>query len=50
MYPNSTPEFRILIKQNGIQEFQVRYHNTSQGYLSKWQPIKIEHESNSTKS
>lgn len=45
MYPGSTPEFRILVKQNGNQEFQLRYHNQSQGYTSKWQPIKIEYES-----
>jgi hypothetical protein len=45
IYPNSSPEFRILVKQDGTQEFQVRYHNQSQGYTSKWQPIKIEYES-----
>jgi hypothetical protein len=44
IYPNSTPEFRILIKTDGTQEIQVRYHNEAQGYLSKWQPIKVEYE------
>jgi hypothetical protein len=44
MYPNSTPEFRILVKQDGEQEFQVRYINITQGYISKWQAIKVEYE------
>jgi hypothetical protein len=46
MYPGSTPEFRILVKQDGSQEFQVRYINISQGYTSKWQAIKVEYERN----
>lgn len=50
IYPNSTPEFRVLVKQDETQELQVRYHNASQGYLSKWKPIKIEHESNTVTS
>jgi hypothetical protein len=44
MYPGSTPEFRILVKQDGSQEFQVRYINITQGYTSKWQAIKVEYE------
>jgi hypothetical protein len=44
IYPNSTPEFRILVKQDEKQELQVRYHNQSQGYTSKWQAIKVEYE------
>jgi hypothetical protein len=44
LYPNSTPEFRIFVKQDGTQELQVRYHNPAQGYLSKWQEIKVEYE------
>ena len=46
MYPNSTPEFRILIKENGTQELQLRYINMAQGYTGKWQsvPIVKEHE------
>jgi hypothetical protein len=39
MYPNSTPEFRIVIKLNGSEELQVRYINITQGYKSKWQAI-----------
>ena len=44
MYPGSTPEFRILVKQDGSQEFQVRYINITQGYTSKWEPVKVEYE------
>jgi hypothetical protein len=44
IYPGSTPEFRILVKQDGAQELQVRYINIAQGYQGKWQPIKVEHE------
>jgi hypothetical protein len=44
LYPNSTPEFRIVVKQNGTQEFQVRYVNITQGYISKWQPIQVVYE------
>ena len=44
VYPNSTPEFRILVKTDGTQEFQVRYLCIAQGYTSKWQPIKVEYE------
>jgi hypothetical protein len=46
MYPGSTPEFRILVKQDGSQEFQVRYINIAQGYTGKWQAIKVEYECN----
>jgi hypothetical protein len=44
MYPNSTPEFRILIKEDKTQEFQVRYISTQQGYVGKWEKIKVEYE------
>jgi hypothetical protein len=44
IYPGSTPEFRILVKQDGSQEFQVRYINIAQGYTSKWEPVKVEYE------
>lgn len=44
MYPGSTPEFRILARQDGTQEFQVRYINIAQGYTSKWQPIQVVYE------
>jgi hypothetical protein len=44
IYPNSTPEFRILVKQDGTKEFQIRYVNMAQGYTSKWQAIAMEYE------
>jgi len=44
LYPNSTPEFRIFVKQDGTQEIQVRYINITQGYTSKWQPIQVVYE------
>jgi hypothetical protein len=44
VYPNSTPEFRILVKQDGTQEFQLRYINIAQGYIGNWQSVKVEYE------
>lgn len=41
MYPNSTPEFRILEKLSGLAVLQVRYINASQGYTSKWQDVPV---------
>jgi hypothetical protein len=41
IYPNSTPEFRILAKQNGTQELQFRYVSSSHGYIGKWQSIPV---------
>lgn len=41
LYPGSTPEFRILVKQDGSQEIQVRYINITQGYTGKWQAVPI---------
>jgi hypothetical protein len=41
VYPNSTPEFRILVKQDGTQELQVRYINITQGYTGKWQAVPV---------
>lgn len=38
-YANSAPEFRILVKEDGTEELQVRYINEAQGYKSKWQVI-----------
>jgi hypothetical protein len=48
MYPNSTPEFRIVVKENGTQELQLRYINMAQGYTGKWQnvPLVYEHQLN----
>lgn len=44
MYPGATPEFRILVKQDGTQEFQLRYINGTQGYVGKWQAISVVYE------
>ena len=45
IYPGSTPEFRILRKQSGEQEIQVRYVNTTVGYTGQWSAIPIVDES-----
>jgi hypothetical protein len=45
VYPNSAPEFRILVKQNNEQTLQVRYICEAQGYIGKWQTIPIVKES-----
>jgi len=50
IYPNSTPEFRILVKQDGTQELQLRYINITQGYTGQWQAVRIEHEEQSITS
>ena len=46
MYPNSTPELRLLIKADGTQMLQVRYVNAPAGYTGPWHdiPIVIENE------
>lgn len=44
IYPNSSPEFRILEKEDGTTVTQVRYINIPQGYTSKWMDIKMEKE------
>jgi hypothetical protein len=41
VYPNSTPEFRILKTINGDAVLQVRYINEAQGYTSKWQAVPV---------
>ena len=46
MYPNSTPEFRIVVKENGTEELQLRYINEAQGYTSKWQIVPKIYETN----
>ena len=44
IYPNSTPEFRILKKENGTQVMQVRYINRPMGYTGKWMDVNTEEE------
>jgi hypothetical protein len=42
IYPGSSPEFRIVIDLDGSQLFQVRYVNSAQGYVGKWQNVPVE--------
>ena len=44
VYPNSTPEFRMLHKADGTMVMQVRYINAPQGYTGKWMGVKAEKE------
>jgi hypothetical protein len=44
IYPNSTPEFRMLQKEDGTMVMQVKYMNNSMGYVSKWLDVKTEKE------
>jgi len=48
IYPNSTPDFRILIKENGTQILQVRYVNITQGYKSTWKDVPVITENDKT--
>ena len=41
IYPNSTPEFRILKHPNGEQTLQLRYVNITQRYTGKWQDVPV---------
>ena len=44
IYPNSTPEFRMLQKEDGTMAMQVRYINEPMGYTGKWMDMKTEKE------
>ena len=44
IYPNSTPEFRTLQKENGTIVMQVRYINAQMGYTGKWIDVKAQKE------
>jgi len=48
IYPNSTPEFRMLQKEDGTMVMQVRYICAPQGYTGKWMDIKTEQENGQT--
>ena len=52
IYPGSSPEFRILVKENNEQELQVRYVNITQKYVGKWAavPKVLEHEPHTASS
>jgi hypothetical protein len=41
IYFNSTPEFRLLQKNDGLQILQVRYINQAQGYTGLWQNVPV---------
>jgi hypothetical protein len=40
-YPNSTPEFRLLQKTDGVMILQIRYINAQIGYVGKWMDVPI---------
>ena len=44
IYPNSSPEFRMLQKEDGTMVMQVRYINAPMGYTGKWMDVKTETE------
>jgi hypothetical protein len=44
VYPNSTPEFRTLQKEDGTMVMQIRYINGQIGYTGKWQDVKTDKE------
>lgn len=48
IYPNSTPEFRMVQKENGITAMQVRYVNVAMGYTGLWMDVKTEKENDTT--
>ena len=48
IYPNSTPEFRMFQKENGMMEMQLRYINKSMNYVSKWMPVQTEKENDTS--
>jgi hypothetical protein len=50
IYPNASPEFRLLNKQDGTVEMQVRYINTAMGYTSQWNPVSVKNENTSSQS
>jgi hypothetical protein len=42
IYPNSSPEFRMVQKDDGTMAMQVRYICAPQGYTGKWMDVKTE--------
>lgn len=40
-YFESTPEFRVLVSQEGQERLQVRYINQAQGYTGSWQDVPV---------
>jgi hypothetical protein len=41
-YPNSTPEFKMVEKEDGTMQMMVRYINSTVGYVGKWMLVKTE--------
>ena len=41
VYPNSTPEFRMVHKANGTMAMQVRYINITQSYTGAWKDVPV---------
>jgi len=50
IYPNSTPEFRMVHKADGTMAMQVRYINAPMGYTGKWMDVKTEAENDTSNS
>jgi hypothetical protein len=48
VYPNSTPEFRMVHKADGTMAMQVRYINKPMGYVGKWLDVKMETENDTS--
>ena len=48
MYPNSSPEFHMLQKEDGTVVMQVRYLNRPMGYTGKWMDVKTEKQNDTT--
>jgi hypothetical protein len=42
VYPNSSPEFKMIQKEDGSMQMMVRYINHAQGYTGKWMPVQTE--------
>lgn len=47
IYPNSSPEFKMVQKPDGTMEMQVRYLNKPMSYVGRWMPVKTEKEETS---
>jgi len=44
IYPNSSPEFKMVQKEDGTMQMMVRYINSTVGYVGKWMPVKLDKE------
>jgi hypothetical protein len=44
IYPGSTPEFRMVQKDDGTMAMQVRYIASQYGYTGMWMDVKTEKE------